>query len=153
MQAWYRTPVPEMSEDDRTIAASLLTLLGGDAGQRAIVAQSMGWPPAQRASGTNWMAPYLALSLIDRYDAVRYITGRTLASLPGYETFGYDFVAPTEERAVKRRQALERWRELRTRQGRRTDPQLLFTPDGNFMAETVDRLSAHRNNRNVFYRE
>ena len=68
-----------MSDDDRTVAASLVSLLKGDAGQRAIVAQAFGWPPAQRASGTNWMAPYLALLLNDPYDAVRYIAATVAA--------------------------------------------------------------------------
>ena len=153
LQAWYGTPVPELGDDDRAIAASLVTLLKGDAGQRAIVAQAMGWAPAQGASGTNWMPPYLALLLNDPYDAVRYITGRSLRSLPGYEDFAYDFVTPANERLAMRTHALERWRDLRASQGRRSDAQLLFTPDGTFVPGTIDRLMAQRNNRRVFYRE
>ena len=66
------------------MAASVLWLLNGDAGQRAIVAQSMGWAPAQQASGTGWLAPYLALMQQDAYDAVRYIAARSLATLPPF---------------------------------------------------------------------
>ena len=55
-----------LDADEQSVAASLLWLLKGDAGQRAIVAQSMGWAPAQQASGTGWMAPYLALMQKDR---------------------------------------------------------------------------------------
>ena len=153
LQKWYGTPRPVLGDDDRTIAASLLVLLKGDAGQRAIIAQAMGWAPAQQASGTNWMAPYLGLLLTDSYDAVRYITGRSLKTLPGYETFAFDFVAPPEDRAARRRQALERWAQLRARRGTRSDSQLLFKADGGFLAETVDRLLAERDNRHVFYRE
>jgi hypothetical protein len=153
LHEWYGTPVPDMSDDDRQIAASLVTLLRGDAGQRAIIAQSMGWTPAREASGTSWMPPYLALLLNDQYDAVRYITGRSLRSLPGYEEFAYDPVALPERRLAARRHALERWRDLRPLQGRRTDPQLLFTPDGTFAPGTIDRLLAQRDNRRVFYRE
>jgi hypothetical protein len=153
LQRWYGTLPPELSEDDRAIAASLVTLLRGDAGQRAIVAQGMGWAPAQQASGTNWMPPYLSLLLNDPYDAVRYITGRSLRSLPGYEDFAYDFVAPPDQRLAMRRQALERWRDLRPAQGRRVDPQLLFTPDATFVQGTIDRLIGLRDNRRVFYRE
>src|SRR5262249_104019 len=71
----YGAAVPEMSADDLAVSASVMTLLKGDAGQRAIVGQAMGWGPAQQASGTGWMPPYLALLLTDSYDAVRYITG------------------------------------------------------------------------------
>jgi hypothetical protein len=153
LSAWYRVPVPDLAEDDRTIAASLVTLLRGDAGQRAIIAQAMGWQPAQQASGTNWMPPYLALLLNDPYDAVRYITGRSLASLPGYGGLGYDPAAPADQRLTMRRRALERWRDLGGSQGRRNDAQLLFLPNGTFAPGTIDRLLASRDNRRVFYRE
>src|SRR6266850_510692 len=48
LSQWYATPTPALNGDDRGVAASLLWLLRGDAGQRAIVAQSMGWAPAQQ---------------------------------------------------------------------------------------------------------
>jgi hypothetical protein len=153
LERWYNTPPPSMAEDDRTVAASLVSLLKGDAGQRAIIAQAFGWPPAQRASGTNWMAPYVALLLNDSYDAVRYIASRSLKTLPGYETFTFDFVAPASERAANQRRALGLWRDSRERQGRRGDPTLLFNADGTFIADRIDRLSNQRNNRRVFYRE
>ena len=153
LQQWYGTPVPDLSGDDRAIAASLVTLLKGDAGQRAIVSQAMGWAPAKQASGTNWMPPYLALLLNDPYDAVRYITGRSLRSLPGYQDLAYDFVASPDARLATRRQVLERWRDLRPSQGRRSDPQLLFTPEGAFVGGVIDRLIGERDNRRVFYRE
>ena len=142
-----------MNDDDRRIAASLVTLLKGDAGQRAIAAQAMGWAPAQQISGTSWMPPYLSLLMNDPYDAVRYIAGRSLTSLPGYDDFAYDFVAPPDARLAMRTHALERWRDLRPSQGRRSDSALLFTPDGTFAPGVIDRLIAERNNRHVFYRE
>jgi hypothetical protein len=151
---WYNVPLPaSMSEDDRTVAASLVSLLKGDAGERAIVAQAFGWAPAQRASGTNWMAPYLALSLTDPYDAVRYITARSLATLPGYQAFTFDFVAPPAQREILRRRALAIWRDGRGQQGRRGDPELLFNPDGSFVADRIDRLTNARDRRRVYYRE
>ena len=154
LKQWYNTaPPPDMSDDDRTVAASLVSLLKGDAGQRAIIAQAFGWPPAQKASGTNWMAPYVGLLLNDSYDAVRYIASRSLKTLPGYETFAFDFAAPENARAVNQRRALGLWRDLRERQGRRGDPTLLFNADGSFIADRIDRLSNQRNNRRVFYRE
>jgi hypothetical protein len=45
-------PKPALDADQQSVAASVLTLLKGDAGQRAIVAQSLGWAPAQQVSGT-----------------------------------------------------------------------------------------------------
>lgn len=153
LRQWYGTPVPEMGEDDRTVAASVVTMLRGDAGQRAIIAQAMGWRPAQQASGTSWMPPFLSLLMNDPYDAVRYTTGRSLKLLPGYEGFAYDFVATPAQRLATRKQALELWSRLRATQGRRTDPELLFTPEGLFISETIDRLLGQRDNRSIFYRE
>jgi Cytochrome c552 len=150
---WYGAPAPaNLSEDDRTIASSLLTLLAGDAGQRAIVAQSMGWGPAQHASGgDNWMAPYLALLLTDSYDAVRYIAGRSLRTLPGLEALPYDFVARPDARAEARVHALELWRGSRT--VRRDAALLVNAADGTFNAAAIDRVMRQRNNRRVYYRE
>jgi len=110
------------------VAASLLWLLRGDAGQRAIVAQSMGWAPAQQAleaTSRGWLQPYLALLQKDSYDAVRYIASRSLKSLPAF-----------------RRDELPRG-----------SPQLLITRDGTFDSAIVNRLVGARNNRRVVYRE
>ena len=62
-----------------------LMALEGDAGQRVIAAEAIGWPPAQQASGTGWMAPFLAQLLDDPYDAVRFSAGRVVEALPGFE--------------------------------------------------------------------
>jgi hypothetical protein len=124
LRTWYGTPTPALG-DDQSVAASLVWLLRGDAGQRAIILQSMGWAPAQQASGTGWMAPYLALFLKDPYDAVRGIASRSLNTLPAF-----------------RRDRLPRGA-----------PQLLINADGTFNAPAVNRLVRARNNRRVFYRE
>ncbi len=154
LEQWYTIPRPQaLGEDDRSVAASVVWLLRGDAGKRAIIAQALGWRPAQQASGTNWMAPYLGLLLNDSYDAVRYIAARSLKTLPEYEGFEFDFVAPQEQRLARRRRALEIWRDSRARQGRSGDAALLFNPDGTFIAERLDRLLAERDNRRIYYRE
>jgi len=125
LKQWYATPTPPLDDDDRSVAASLMWLLRGDAGQRAIVAQSMGWDAAQQASGTGWMTPYLALLQKDSYDAVRYIAARSLKTLP----------------------------EFRRDQLPRNTPRLLIKTDGSFDAATVDRLVRMRDTRRVIYRE
>ena len=125
LDQWYRISKPVLDDDQQSVAASVLTLLKGDAGQRAIVAQSLGWRPAQQASGTGWMAPYLALMERDAYDAVRHIAARSRATLPPF-----------------RREALPR-----------NNRELLLNADGTFDAETVNRLVRARDNRRVAYRE
>ena len=125
LDEWYRTPRPALGQDEETVAAAVLWLLKGDAGQRAIVAQAMGWRAAQEASGAGWLAPYLALTQKDQYDAVRLIASRSLATLPRFD------------RARLPRDA----------------PQLLITSDGAFDADRVNRIVRERNNRRLVYRE
>jgi hypothetical protein len=125
LDRWYGVSRPSLGDDDASVAASVLWLLKGDAGQRAIVAQAMGWPPAQQASGSAWLAPYLALTQKDPYDAVRLIASRSLRTLPPF-----------------RRDQLPRG-----------DAALLITADGSFDAPRVNRLMRERNNRRLVYRE
>jgi hypothetical protein len=153
LNRWYGTAKPVLGEDDATIASALVTLLKGDAGQRAIAAQGMGWRPAQRASGTSWMAPYLALLLDDPYDAVRFIASRSLGGLPGFETLAPDFLAAPSVRLATRTRALEIWRDRRVANPVAPDAALLFRVDGTFNAPVVNRLMAERNTRKVVYRE
>jgi hypothetical protein len=125
LESWYGIAPPALEADETSVAASVLVLLKGDAGQRAIVAESMGWAPAQDASGRAWLTPYLALTARDSYDAVRYIAARSQRTLPPF-----------------RREDLPR-----------NSPQLLIKADGTFDAEIVNRLVRARDNRRVFYRE
>lgn len=109
LSAWYGTPVADLSLEEKTIAASVLWALKGDAGQRALIAWHLGWGPAQETSGRAWMPPYLAASLDDPYPAVRYIASRSLTRLPGYEHFPYDHLAAPDELRRSRERALDIW--------------------------------------------
>lgn len=145
------TPVP-LSGDDQRTAASLLWLLRGDAGQRAIIAQAMAWPPAQQISGTGWMAPYVAQLLDDPYDAVRLLASRSLRTLPAFGDFQYDAIAPSRVRREAQLRAMAVWDRTRIRPGR-PDPQLLLTGDAGVDVEAVLRLLKQRNTRPVLLRE
>jgi hypothetical protein len=153
LERWYQSPKVPLNHDQQTIAASLLWLLKGDAGQRALVAWSMGWTPAQDASRTEWMAPYLSGLLDDPYDVVRYIAYRSLRSLPGLGTFTYDFNAPSERRLRDVVQALALWQNTRRPSDSNGDPALLFEQDGSLNAAIVNRLVTERDNRRVSLRE
>jgi hypothetical protein len=125
LETWYGIERPDLGDDEESVAASVLWLLKGDAGQRAIVAQAMGWAEAQQASGVEWLAPYLALTQKDQYDAVRVIATRSFKTLPAFS-----------------RDRLPRGR-----------PELLINADGTFDAERVNRLVRARDNRRLVYRE
>ena len=89
---WYGQKIPDFTEDEKQIPASVIMALKGDAGQRALTAFAMGWDDAQTASGgANWLAPYLAQLMDDPYPAVRYIAHRSLRTLPAFKNFPFDF--------------------------------------------------------------
>lgn len=144
LSAWYRTPSEQLSSEDKTIAASILWALKGDAGQRALIAWHMGWTPARAASHDSWMAPYLATLLTDPYTAVRYIAARSLKRLPGYETFSYDYLGAPDTLRRAGDAALDLW--TRTTK-RAANAALLFEKDGRLNQDAVESLRQSRNNR------
>ena len=89
---WYGHKIPSFTEDEKDLPASVIMALKGDAGQRALTADAMGWKDAQSTSGgATWMAPYLAQLMDDPYPAVRYIAHRSLRTLPEFKNFAFDF--------------------------------------------------------------
>jgi hypothetical protein len=153
LSAWYKTPPVSLNADQRRTAASLLWLLQGDAGQRALTAWSMGWAPAQAISGVDWMAPYLAEALQDPYDAVRFVADRSIRTIPGLEAIDYDFTAPPDQRFESARRALSGWRAARAGAAPPTRPDVLFRADGTIDADAVRRLLAARDHTPVFLNE
>jgi hypothetical protein len=153
LEEWYGKPQGPLGDDDRSIAASLLWLLRGDAAERAIVAQAMGWQPAQQVSGTGWMPFYLAQLLDDPYDAIRFVAYRSLRGLPGFSLFQYDFVAPSKQRFQAQLRTIDVWRSAWRPGAQRAEAQLLFNPDGTPMGDVVTRLLRTRDRRRVLLRE
>jgi hypothetical protein len=151
LSQWYGQATPVIDEPD--VSSALLTALTGDAGQRAIVAQAMGWKPAQKASGTDWMLPHLAQLLDDPYDAVRFIAGRSLRTLPEFNAFDYDFAASAERRRDAQRRVMTTFSRVRARLPRPGDSRLLLTPEADVDVSRTLALLKQRNNRNMLLRE
>ncbi|MEO1982131.1 MAG: C cytochrome precursor, partial [Fuerstiella sp.] len=149
---WYDLVPPEMSKDEQSIAASVLWLLRGDAGQRALMAWSYGWTDAQKASGTAWMAPYLAQLLIDPYDAVRLIAHRSLKTIDQYDSIPYDYVGAEEDRETARATVLERWRQRDAAPGP-SAAAVLINVDGEIMENVFAPLLQQRDDREIGLRE
>ena len=119
-------------------------------GLRAVYASTFAWEPAREASGTDWMAPYLLLGLIDDYDAVRIITKRTLQTLPGYENVDIDEFADTEERAALVNRYLEEFkRDVRLK----PRPELLIDEDGRIDFDKASQMFNARNQTPIFLSE
>jgi hypothetical protein len=150
---WHGQPRAELSSDDNEIAAAIRWLVSGDAGQRALIADAMGRPEAVRASGSDWLAPYLAHSLEDPYSAVRFIAGRSLRRLPGFADLEYDFLARPSSRNRARTRALATWHlgaGTALGEGR---SQLLLTEGDLTKSDTFSRLVSQRDDRPVDLRE
>ena len=111
LDQWYKIAPPKLSKQEADVASSIRWILKGDAGQRAIAGWHFGWAPAQKASGTKWMAPFLAELLTDSYDVVRFIGYHSLKDLPEFSDFEYDFVGSKESQELGRNKALETWNE------------------------------------------
>ena len=111
LEQWYSIASPELSKQEKEVASSIRWILKGDAGQRAIAGWHFGWGPAQQASGTRWMAPFLAELLTDSYDVVRFIGYHALKELPEFSDFDYDFVGSEQSQQLGRNKALKKWNE------------------------------------------
>ncbi|MCH2171705.1 C cytochrome precursor [Myxococcota bacterium] len=145
---WGTLEEAVLDEDESRYAAGVLWALRGDAGVRALVAWHFGWAPAQAASGTDWMVPFLAELLTDPYDAVRFIAGRSLRTVPGHEDNEFDFVARVRERSAVQERVFEQWR----RDGsplRGPRDALMLDDEGGLAREAFNRLLAARDRRDV----
>lgn len=152
LSQWYGIRPPELDEQQRQTSAVLLTLLRGDAGQRALAAWHMGWQPAQEISGSSWLPPFLAQLLEDPYDAVRYIAQRSLRSLPGFENFSFDFLAAPEELSAGRQRAIELWQGS-DQPNLFSNESVLIDESGNLRDEEINELLKTRSTRSVYLRE
>jgi hypothetical protein len=147
LQTWYGTPAPELSRLDHSVAMSVRMTLSGDAGQRALMAWSMGWSDAQLASGSGWMAPYLGELLTDEYDAVRFIAERSLRTLPGFEELSYDFLMPEQQRGQQLREVRRIW--SRDAAQRKPRDELLISDSGLLRPGPYRELLERRDQRPV----
>ena len=149
---WYGTEVPELDEEQRTIAASVLWALRGEAGQRALLAWSFGWKEALAASGSDWVAPYLSLLLEDPYHAVRFVAARSARKLPEFEDIEFDYLAPEDDRFAASQRFLERWALARAAD-EPARPALLLGEGGVWLEEKVSELLERRNNEDIVLQE
>jgi hypothetical protein len=150
---WYGQKSPALSDDDRYYSAGVQWLLKGDAGQRMLIVWSMGWAPAQKASGHEWFYPYLAFELNDPYAAVRFGAWKALQTLPGFSGYAFDYSA--DDAAQKEALALAYqhwWREVRKADGRYR-PETVLDPSGLFRQDVFDRFLDQRSNRKIYLAE
>jgi hypothetical protein len=149
----YGIAQPVLSEPERTVAASLLWLLRGHAGQRALAAWTMGWEPARQIGGGDWLAPYLGQLLVDPYDAVRLVAHRALRRQPGFEDFAYDALGEPAQRMQTSRRAIAIWSRIGRNENLTTGDNVLINRSGELDLPRINELLSRRDDRQVTFRE
>ena len=147
LEEWYGIAPADLSEEESTIASSVLRLLRGDAGQRALMAWSLGWEPAAAVSGEGWRVPYLTQLLMDPYDAVRIMAFRSLRGIPGLEDLEYDFMDDPKTRFAVVQNVREQWRKGETNADGEARPELLLLRPGEVDASRFDAVLSLRDDR------
>ena len=150
---WYDAKPEPLSEEERTIASSVLHLAEGDARTRAVVAGAFAWPAAQAASGRDWPAPILTRTLaVERYQAVRYLMHKALRSLHGPLADPYHYQASPAERE-RQLHALKQALPANVRLDPGRYPYLPLTPAGQWDDDRFDRRLATRHDPDVYVNE
>ncbi|MDB6126984.1 MAG: c-type cytochrome precursor [Verrucomicrobia bacterium] len=153
LHEWYGQKVPELPADDRQFSAGVQWLLKGDAGQRMLIVWSMGWTPAQKAAGRDWLYPYVIFELNDPYAAVRFGAWKALQTLPGFS--GYEFDYSSDDAQQKEALALayqKWWKEVRNPNGG-FRPETVLDSSGLFRQDVFERMLDQRSNKKIYLAE
>ena len=153
LHAWYNQPVPELSEDDRNIAAAVQWILKGDAGQRALVAWGMGWESAQKIAGRDWLYPYLIYTLTDSYAAVRFDAWKSLRTLPGFTDFSFTYTAPDQTLSEASARAYEKWFHEERNPEAVYRRETAVGADGHIRQDVFQKLRSARDEKPIFLAE
>ena len=145
--------MPELSEDDRNIAAAVQWILKGDAGQRALIAWGMGWESAQKTAGRGWLYPYLIYTLTDSYAAVRFDAWKSLQTLPGFSDYPFTYTAPDRALGEAATRAYEKWQREVRNVNAVYQPETAIDSDGHFRKDVFQRLRSERDEKPIFLAE
>jgi len=152
LEEWYGQPQPELSDRDRSVAAGVVWVLSGDANQRALAGWHMGYGPAQRASGTDWMPPYLVHLIRDPYEVNRALGLQSLRTIPGFENVEIDYMQ-WPEGVNQATLGVHRAWVNRTRRDPGPRPELLIDANGNLDVQAAVRLNEQRDRRAIYLAE
>lgn len=142
---WYSAAMPPLTSDQTSLAGGVLWSMTGDANQRAMIAWHMGWKPARRASGTDWMTPVLAELMQDPYAAVRYLAGHSIRGANRSSDNDFDFIGSPEHRSAVTAAIRAKW----AAKPRPAASRLLIGPDGTSLTNEFQRLLQKRDRRVV----
>lgn len=149
MSEWYGQPPPRLSAEDRRISAAVNWALRGDAGQRALIAWSMGWDAAKEVSGEDWMVPYLSVMTLDPYHAIRDIAARSLRTRERYRPLDIPQYGAQDQLQMKHSEIMAIWRTTRGALEPEKAARLLLEPRGDWKQAEFELRIAQRDNRDV----
>jgi hypothetical protein len=95
----------------------------------------------------------LAQLLADPYGVVRYVAEHSLAKLPAFEGFRYDFLASHEERLREVGLVQSKWLAGRAEPPSKTGVEVLIDAAGNLMEAQIRSLLEERDDRPVSIKE
>ncbi len=153
LDEWYGQKAPALTPDDRELSAGVQWLLKGDAGQRMLIAWAMGWAPAQKASGSAWLYPFLIFELNDPYAAVRFGAWKSLQTLPGFTGYEFDYRVDDTKQKESLALAYQKWWQEVRRPDDSFRAQTVLNPDGLFRQDVFERLLDQRSNRKIYLAE
>lgn len=150
---WYGIRPEELSEDESSIASSVLHLTQSDARTRAVVAGAFGWPAAQEVSGQDWPPDLLIRALdYERYEAVRYSLHRALRTMLKPADDNYNYQGTEAERAAELSQIRRKLNAANSPDAAR-HPYVPLMKDGQFSERILDRLFGARHDPDVYINE
>jgi hypothetical protein len=153
LHQWYgqeKTPLPETATN---LSHAVRLAVAGDAGQRVLLAWHLGWEPALKISGTNWIPPILGQLFDDPYAAVRLVAERSARSIGQVPPAGYDYTVQPDSRAAVRERVWERWLAGRDSLGPNAKLLLADAPRLAEQGAAYDALLAWRDHRRMRLRE
>ncbi|MCB9913997.1 MAG: C cytochrome precursor [Planctomycetes bacterium] len=151
LDEWYGIEPPQLTPDQRTVAASVLWTLRGNSGQRVLMAWSFGWDAARATSGTDWMTPYLLTLMRDPYHATRYIAARSFQKQPEAHAIDYDFMLPSDQLQPRTMPAYAAWAQHGAERPARAAT--LISATGELDLPEYDRHLGQRDNTSVTLNE
>jgi Cytochrome c554 and c-prime len=153
LHEWYNQPVPQLPSDEQTIAAAVLWIVKGDAGQRALIAWGMGWEPAQKTAGRDWLYPYLIYSMSDPYAAVRFDAWKSLQTLPGFSDFSFNYTTDDRSLSETVARAYDQWLGTVRDLNSFFAPETGLDPTGRFRHDIFQRLRSERDEKPIVLAE
>lgn len=146
-----RGPTVALTEDEKNLSHALLLLATEDARTRVIIAGALNHPAARRASGSDWMGPFLLRFLEEeRYPMVRQLLYRALVSSSAERDPPYFDPLGTP---LERQRQSEAWRRIFERPRTKAPPSWPTTPDGRPDEILLRRLLSARRDPDVTINE